>query len=197
MFFRAIFNCRNPKVGIIKLEWWVEAIFSKNPEERGEFKPTEPLKYHVVKNGWAIVKLFLSVLRMESRNYWGILGKFYFLKNPDGQNSMPPKWLNYPEILSGPNKATTDARNLFHLNGCRSTNFGWKKFVANQHKLFALNIIVLVDFLFLKHFFYANEDKIACFCLFSWTLRTVISSFATENIIKFLPNWVFLLLYWM
>ena len=28
---------------------------------------------------------------------------------------MPPKWLNYPEFLSGPDKATIDAQNLFHL----------------------------------------------------------------------------------
>ena len=71
-----------------------------------------------------------------------------------------------------------------------------RRFVANQHKLFALNIIVIADFLFLKHFFYAkNEDQIACFGLCSLTLRTGISSFATENKTEFLPNRVFLLLY--
>ena len=75
---------------------------------------------------------------------------------------------------------------------------GERKLVSNQHKLFALNIIVIIDFLFPKHFFYAkNKDKIACFCLFSCTSRTGIFSFATENITKFLLNRVFLLLYWM
>ena len=33
-----------------------------------------------------------------------------------------------------------------------------RKLVANQHKLFALDIIVIVDFLFLKHFFYAKKQ---------------------------------------
>ena len=33
--------------------------------------------------------------------------------------------VNYPEFLSGANKATTNARNLFHLSGCRSANCGW------------------------------------------------------------------------
>ena len=58
-FFRAIFNCRSHQAGIIKLEWWVEAIFLKNSVERGEFMLIEPLKYHVAKNGGTIVKLFL------------------------------------------------------------------------------------------------------------------------------------------
>ena len=72
--------------------------------------------------------------------------------------------------------------------------------MVSEHKLFTLNIIVIVNFLFLKHFFYAkNEDKIACFCLFSWTLRTRAFHFSTttENAINFLPNWVFLLLHGM
>ena len=73
---------------------------------------------------------------------------------------------------------------------------GEGSFVTYQYKLFALNIIVIVDFLFLKHFFYAkNEDKIACFCLFSWTLRTGISSFAKENI-KIPPKSGFVVAVW-
>ena len=75
---------------------------------------------------------------------------------------------------------------------------GEKRYVANQHKLFALNVILIVDFLFLKHFFYAKKRRQnSLFCLFSWTLRTGISNFATENIIQFLPNRIFLLLYGM
>ena len=39
-----------------------------------------------------------------------------------------------------------------------------RRFVANQHKRFALNFIVIVNSLFVKHFFYVNnEDKIALF----------------------------------
>ena len=112
---------------------------------------------------------------------------------------MPQKWLNYPEFLSGLNKATTYARNLFHSNGCNSANYGGKKVRCTQHKLLPfLKFIVIVDFLFLEHFFYAkNKDTLACFWLFSWKLRTGISSFATGNIIEFLPNWVFLLLHGM
>ena len=75
---------------------------------------------------------------------------------------------------------------------------GERRFIANQHKVFALNSIMIVDFLFLKHFYMQkNEGKMACFCLYFWTLRTSISSFATEDIIKFLQNRVFLLLYEM
>ena len=74
---------------------------------------------------------------------------------------------------------------------------GERRFVAIQHKLFALNIIVIVDFSFLNHFFYAKKQRQNnCFvCLCSWMLRRGISSFATENITKFFPNWVFFLLY--
>ena len=36
---------------------------------------------------------------------------------------------------------------------------GERRFVANQHKLFALNIIEIVDFLFLKHFFCAKKQR--------------------------------------
>ena len=147
--FWAILNCRSPEAGIIKLEWWVKAIFRKKPKERGEFKLIEPLKYHVVKNGGTIVQLFLccSVDRISRllRNFRWILTsekssehknlsvgvggltlkKYLWIE--DGQNSMPPKWLNYPEFVSGPNKATTDAQNLFYLNGRRSTKCRWIK----------------------------------------------------------------------
>ena len=34
---------------------------------------------------------------------------------------------------------------------------GERRFVVNHHKVFALNIIVIVDFLFLKHFGYSEE----------------------------------------
>ena len=57
--FRAIFNCRSPQAGIIKLEWRVEAIFWKNPEERSEFTLPEPLNNYASKHGGPIVKLFL------------------------------------------------------------------------------------------------------------------------------------------
>ena len=43
------------------------------------------------------------------------------------QNFMPPKWMNYPEFLSGPNKATTDVQNLLHLNGFKLANYSCKK----------------------------------------------------------------------
>jgi len=146
--FRAIFNCRSPQAGIIKLEWRVEAIFWKNPEERSEFTLPEPLNNYASKHGGPIVKLFLrrsvdgfshlrrhfrqvltSKISSEHRNLSVGVGGSTLIKNlwiKDGQNSMPPKWLNYPEFLSAPNKATTNARNLFHLYGCRSANCGWK-----------------------------------------------------------------------
>ena len=78
---RVVFNCRSPQARIIhvKLEWWVQAIFWKKPEERGECTLAEPLKYHVAKNGGAIVKLFLCLLWMESRTYWCTLGKLWVL----------------------------------------------------------------------------------------------------------------------
>ena len=58
---------------------------------------------------------------------------------------MLPKWLNSPEFLPDPNKATTDAQSLFYLSGYRSANCGWKKVhCTDQHKLVALNIIVIV-----------------------------------------------------
>ena len=59
MFFWAIFICRSSQAAIIKLKWWVETIFWKNPEKRGELTLIEPLKYHIAKNGRTIVKLFL------------------------------------------------------------------------------------------------------------------------------------------
>ena len=44
----------------------------------------------------------------------------------------------------------------------RSANSSVKKLVANQHKVFALNIIEIVDFLFLKHIINVkNEDTVA------------------------------------
>ena len=118
----------------------------------------------------------------------------------DGQNSMPPKWLSYPEFLLGPNQATTDARNLCHLNNSRSANCEWKKVhCKSAQTIFALNVKYWDCRLFVSEtFFYAkNENKKACFCLFSWMLRTGISSFATENAIKSLLNRVFLLLHGM
>ena len=152
--FRAIFNCRSPQAGIIKLEWWVEAIFWKNPEERGEFTLIEPLKYYVAKHGGPIVKLFLcrsvdgishllrhfrqvltSKKASEHRNLSVGLSGSTLIKNlwiKDGQNSMPRKCLNYPEFLSAAKKATTDSWNLFHLIGCRSANCGWKTVRCNS-----------------------------------------------------------------
>ena len=143
--FRAIFNCRSPQAGIIKLEWWVEAIFWKNSEERGEFTLYWTAKLSCSETwqanseisslpfcGWFshLLRHFRQVLTSkkasEHRNLSVGLSGSTLIKNlwiKDGQNSMPPKWLNY---LSGPNKATTDARNLFHLYGCRSANCGWK-----------------------------------------------------------------------
>ena len=35
--------------------------------------------------------------------------------------------IELPRIAIGPKPATTDARNLCHLNNCRSANCGWKK----------------------------------------------------------------------
>ena len=218
MFFRAIFNCRSPQTGIIKLEWWVEAIFWKNPEERGDFTLIKPLENHVAKNGGTIVKLFLCrsvdeishLLRhirrvvtskkcSENRNLSVGVGGSTLLKTvwiEDGQNSMPPKWLNYPEFLSGPNTAITDARNLLHLNGCRSSNCRWKKVRFKSKQTICTKFYCDCSLLFSKHFFHAkNKDKITCFCLFSWMFRTGIFSFAIENIKKFLQNRVSLLLY--
>ena len=64
---------------------------------------------------------------------------------------------------------------------------GERRSISNQHKIFALNTIVIVEFLFLKHFsMQKNADKIACFCLCSWTLKMVISSFATEYVTRIL-----------
>ena len=110
----------------------------------------------------------------------GVLTAIKILWIEDRQKSMPPKWLNYPEFLSAPNKAITDARNLFHLNCCSSTNCGWKKVHCKSTQTICIEQYCDCRLFFLKHFFYPkNEDKIACFCLFSWTLRTSISSFAT------------------
>ena len=74
-FFRGIFNCRSPQAGIIKLEWWVEAIFWKNLEERSEFTLIEPLIWFSEK--WQDNGEFISLpfCGWNSRTYWGILGE--------------------------------------------------------------------------------------------------------------------------
>ena len=81
--------------------------------------------------GWNLTPTSFDFEKLsEHRNLSVGVGGSTLLKNlwiKDGQNSMQPKWLNYPEFLSGPNLATTDARNLCHLNNCRSANWGWKK----------------------------------------------------------------------
>ena len=150
--FWAIFNCRSPQAGIIKLEWWIEAIFWKNPGEKGDFTLIKRLKYHVERNG-GTVKLFLCrsvdgishLLRhfrqvltfkksSEQRNLSVGVGGSTLIKNlwiEDRQNFMPPKWLNYPEFISGPNMATIDARNLFHLNGLDRPATTERRLIAN------------------------------------------------------------------
>ena len=152
--FRAIFNCRSPQAGIIKLEWWVEAIFWKNPEERGEFTLYWTAKLSCSETwranseiislsfcGWFshLLRHFRQVLTSkkasEHRNLSVGLSGSTLIKNlwiKDGQNSMPRKCLNYPEFLSAAKKATTDSWNLFHLIGCRSANCGWKTVRCNS-----------------------------------------------------------------
>ena len=59
VFFRAIYHCRSPHTGIMKLEWWVEASFWKKPEVRDNFTMIWAPKVIETKHGARWVKLSL------------------------------------------------------------------------------------------------------------------------------------------
>ena len=139
-FFWAIFRCRSPQAGFIKLEWWVEAIFWKNPGERGEFTLIVPLKYHVARNGGTIVNVFLcrsvdvishllrhfrQVLTIEKSSEYrnlsvGVAGSTLLKILWIGRwaEHHAAEMVELPRIPIVPNQATTDARNLCHWNNC-------------------------------------------------------------------------------
>jgi len=61
--FRAIFHCRSPQAGIMKLEWWEEANFWKKPEVRDNLMVIGTPKLFVWKHGGLWVKFSLWPFR--------------------------------------------------------------------------------------------------------------------------------------
>ena len=91
---------------------------------------------------------------MESRTYWGILGKFWLLTNP------ARKMVNYPEFLSGPNETTTDAWNLCHLNNCRLATCEWKKICCKSAQAICIKHYNCDCRVFVSEtFFYAKKQR--------------------------------------
>ena len=147
---------------------------------------------------------------MESWTYWGILGKFWILKNFSENrelsvgvgglklcieyrlNSTPPTgWITQ-------NYYQTQTRQLLMHETC-SIYRERKKVCCKSAQTICIKHYCDGSFFVSETVFLCNKQRqntVACFCLFSWTLRMAICSFATENI-NFLPNLVFLLLYWM
>mgnify|MGYP001795233909 CR=1 FL=1 len=114
---------------------------------------------------------------MESCTYWGRCGKkrIYELKlgrTPSSRNG----WITQ-------NFYRTQTKQLLVNETYRLANCGWKKVPCKSVQTICIlkhncdcRLFVSETFSYTK-----NEDKIAYFCLFSWTLRTAISCFAIEN----------------
>ena len=80
--------------------------------ERCEFMLTKPLNYHIPKNGGTIIKLFLCRSVDGISHLMWHFGQVLTSKISSEHRNLSVGELSYPDFLSCPNKAITDARNF-------------------------------------------------------------------------------------